>query len=148
MAVNPLILSEFQAIQITEVLRGLKHRRLLHLLIRETNEVSDSSNFHRQVRPIVVEKGEPEHMARIKKSWNFGILEFQGFLIPGLSSRFLLREGKDVGFGDRILDLSHHMRMAGKEKDLVCCTQVTDGFEGRAAATGVKVDEDIIENDG
>ena len=45
-AVNPLILSRFQAIQIAEVFRRLKHRQLLHLLIRETNEIVDLSNIH------------------------------------------------------------------------------------------------------
>src|SRR5215470_4047095 len=54
-AVNALILSGPQTIQIAEILRGLKYRQLLHLFFRKVNEISDLSNFHSQMRPIVVE---------------------------------------------------------------------------------------------
>src|ERR1051326_739544 len=60
MAMNALILSGFQAVQIAEVLRRLKQRQLLHFVCGKTDEVVDSANFHGRVRPIVVEAtGKP-----------------------------------------------------------------------------------------
>lgn len=46
MAVDPLILSGFQAIQIAEILRRVEQRYFLHLLIGKSNEFVDVANFH------------------------------------------------------------------------------------------------------
>src|ERR1051326_1682570 len=44
--VDTLILSGFQTIDVEKVFLGIKQGNLLHLLIRETDELLDISNFH------------------------------------------------------------------------------------------------------
>ena len=45
-AVNPLILPRFKAIQIAEVLRRIKQRNLLHLVIGKTDELGGITSVH------------------------------------------------------------------------------------------------------
>ena len=55
-AVNALILSRSQAVQIAKVFRRIEYRQLLHFVIGKANEILKSANFHSRVRPIVVEQ--------------------------------------------------------------------------------------------
>ena len=45
-AVNPLLLSGLQAVQITEVIRRIKKRDFLHPVIGKADEVVDVPGFH------------------------------------------------------------------------------------------------------
>jgi hypothetical protein len=59
-AVNALILSGSEAIQITEIFLRLKHRYLLHLFAGKADKIVNLSNFHSRVRLIVVEHARKE----------------------------------------------------------------------------------------
>src|SRR5205823_12746668 len=45
-AVNPLILSGFQTVQIAEIFRRIEYRNFLHLVIREADELVNVSRLH------------------------------------------------------------------------------------------------------
>src|SRR5204862_7918359 len=94
-AVNPLILSGFQAIKVAEVFGRLKHRYLLHFFIRKANEFFDVPNFHIRVRPIVVES-VPERENSVGAYYDRPYSLQSG-------------ERKDLCFGHDFFDLSDEM---------------------------------------
>src|SRR5207247_3874328 len=54
---------------------------------------------------------------------------------------------KDVCFGNDFLDLLDEMRMTGEKQNLVRRAKFSKCVEGVAAAAGIEVDKNVIEND-
>src|SRR5215471_12318019 len=55
-------------------------------------------------------------------------------------------QGKYLCFGKDLFDLLDKMRVTCKQQYLMGLAQFAQGFEGRATAIGIKVDEDVIED--
>src|SRR6267378_3764908 len=70
-----------------------------------------------------------------------GVISFFGGFVQRANSVY--REQLRVGHN--FLDLTDQMRMACKEKHLVCGAEIADGFERGSAALGIEVDEAAVE---
>src|SRR5262249_18020276 len=120
MGMDPLLLSGFQAIEIAEVFFRIKQRNLLHLVIGKTDEPADIMNFH-AVPPLILTA-----------------------YCSGLRSGSL--QGKYLRFGNDLFDFLDKMWVACKQQYLMGVTQFAQRLERGAAAIGIEVHEDVIED--
>src|SRR5262245_20062982 len=105
MAVNPLILSGFQTIEIAKIPWRVEQRYLLHLIAGEPDEIAKVLSFH-----------------QVAYCSGNGFAKGQNLSLPAIKHRRFLGKGKELRLGHDFCYLGQQVRMTREEQHLMCRT--------------------------